>query len=126
MKIIRKKELEQATPFIAPLWEEIFEMFWKKEELGRATNHSLATVILYPWKCSPKHYHKISEEIYYVLSGKAIIVIDNEEYTLTKNDSCLIMPGDVHQIFNYSNNKVEFLVTSAPARNPTDTYEKII
>jgi len=33
------------------------------------------------------------------------------------------MPGDEHQIFNDTQEDVEFLVTSAPAWDPTDTYE---
>ena len=71
---------------------------------------------------SPAHYHKLSEETYYVLSGEGRITVDGEDRVLRAGDACLIMPGEVHQIRNEAREVLEFLTVSAPAWQPDDTY----
>lgn len=43
-------------------------------------NVSLATIILDAGKTSEAHYHKKTEEIYYILEGTATIVINDNRY----------------------------------------------
>lgn len=120
MRVVSKSDISE--PFRAPLGEVIYEMIGRPDEIGGTTNHSFVHVVIPKGKSSPKHYHKVSEETYYVLSGRGRIIVDGAEKVLNPGDACLIMPGEVHQIFVESEADLEFLTVSAPAWVPTDTY----
>jgi mannose-6-phosphate isomerase-like protein (cupin superfamily) len=121
MRIIRKDQI--AEPFRARVGEEIYEMIGRPDELGGSVKHSLVHVVVPPGNSSPAHYHKESEETYYILKGAARLVIDGNEHSVAPGDACLIMPGEVHQIFPVGEGPLEFLTVSAPAWVPTDKYE---
>ena len=122
MRIVRKEDI--AKPFFAPLGERIYELIGSPLELGRTVHHSLVHVVLPPGKSSPAHYHKVSEETYYVLSGRAHMIINGSKFELLPRQACLIMPGETHQIFNDQDVDLEFLAVSAPAWTPKDSYER--
>lgn len=42
------------------------------------------------------HYHKIATELYYVLEGEGVIVLDGEEHGIRKGSVVHIPPGVVH------------------------------
>ena len=42
-------------------------------------------------------------EIFYVESGKGIMVVDDREYTLTKGTCIMVEPEENHEIINNSN-----------------------
>lgn len=121
MRVVRKEEITE--PFRAPLGELIYEMIGRPEEIGGTTKHSLVHVVIPPESSSPAHYHEVSEETYYVLKGKARMIIDDSEFTLSPGQACLIMPGEVHQIFNDEKEALEFLTVSAPAWTPDDSFD---
>jgi len=120
MRIVKKTDISE--PFRAPLGEIIYEMIGHPDNIGGTTNHSFVHVSIPPNKLSGAHYHKVSEETYYILSGKARMIIDGFEFFLTPGQACLIMPGEVHQIFNDESESLEFLTVSAPAFDPTDSH----
>ncbi len=99
-------------------------MFGSPKELGGTVHHSFVHVII-PSDCfSPAHYHKISEETYYILKGKTRMIIDDKEFFLYPSQACLIMPNEIYQIFNDEKEDLEFLTISAPAWTPANTYLK--
>jgi len=121
MRVISKNEISE--PFLAPLGEQIYEMIGKPSSIGGTTNHSFVHVVIPRGKSSPKHFHKVSEETYYMLAGTAKMTIDDAKFTLLPGQAVLIMPGEIHQIFNASDDlDLEFLTVSAPAWVPDDTY----
>ncbi len=119
MRVVRKEDV--TKPFLAPMGEVIYEMIGRPEEIGGTTNHSFVHVVIPSNKSSPAHYHKSSEETYYVLRGKARMIINGKEFTLSPGQVCLIMPGEIHQIFNDEGEDLEFLTISAPAWTPDDS-----
>jgi mannose-6-phosphate isomerase-like protein (cupin superfamily) len=121
MRIVRKSDV--AAPFVAPLGEQIFEMIGRPPELGGTSKHSFVHVVIPPGKCSPSHFHKDSEETYYILRGSASMAIDTNRWQATPGMAISIMPGEIHQIINNGVEDLEFLTVSAPAWVPTDTYE---
>ncbi|MCK6627046.1 MAG: cupin domain-containing protein [Anaerolineae bacterium] len=121
MHVITKEEIDQ--PFLAPLGELIYELIGSTPETGGATKHSLAHVVVPQGKLSPRHYHKVFEETYYILKGQARMQIDGQEFTLSPGQSCLILPGEVHQVFNDRPEDLEFLVICAPPWTPDDFFE---
>lgn len=120
MRIVRKEDI--AEPFHGPFGEVIYEMIGRPEPLGGTTEHSFVHVVVPPAKCSPAHFHRRSEETYYVLSGEGRIAVDDDSGVLRPGDACLIMPGEVHQIHNDQGVPLEFIAVSAPAWTPHDTY----
>ena len=120
MRIVKKSDISE--PFRAPLGEVIYEMIGSPENIGGTIKHSFVHVTIPPEKLSGAHYHKVSEETYYILSGKARMIVDGVEFFLLPHQACLIMPGEIHQIFNDEDENLEFLTVSAPAFDPTDSY----
>jgi mannose-6-phosphate isomerase-like protein (cupin superfamily) len=121
MRVTTKDEI--AEPFLAPLGELIYELIGSPPEAGGTTKHSFAHAVVPPSKLSPRHYHKVCEETYYILKGRATMVIDDHHFTLSPGQSCLIMPGEVHQVFNKEAEDLEFLVVCAPPWTADDFFE---
>ena len=122
MRIIRKDQIKE--PFRSPLGELVYEMIGAPKELGGTEKHSFVHVVIPYGKSSMKHYHKISEETYYILKDRGRLVVNGKEYILKPKDSCLIDIEEVHQIFNDGEEDLEFLTVSAPAWTQDDSYEK--
>lgn len=120
MKITSKDKTTSTDK--AAKGEVIYELVGKAEDIGGTTNHSVAHIVIPKNKSSSAHYHKVSEETYYILSGKARVVLDEEELILTRGDSLLILQNEVHQIFNDENQDLEFLAISAPAWDIEDSF----
>ncbi|MBS1249113.1 MAG: Oxalate-binding protein [Chloroflexi bacterium] len=121
MHIIKKEDL--LEPFQSPTGELIYELIGRPKEHGGASKHSLAHVIVPPQFSSLAHYHKISEETYYILEGRGRMILDGQEFTLSPGQACLIMPGEVHQIFNDQEEELVFLAICAPAWTPEDSFD---
>ncbi|BDS07183.1 hypothetical protein NT6N_22230 [Oceaniferula spumae] len=67
-----------------------------------------------------RHYHKLSEEIYFMLEGEATMEIDGELQHVGPNDAILIPPNAWHQITAITN--IRFLCCCAPVYSHEDTY----
>jgi mannose-6-phosphate isomerase-like protein (cupin superfamily) len=63
------------------------------------------------------HVHKVQEQIYHVLSGEGILVLDGERHLVGANDVTFIPPGVVHEFHNTGIDPLVFLVITSP---PTD------
>lgn len=78
------------------------------------TKHDVVYVEIEPGKSSRKHYHPVVEETYFILSGHAEIVIDNEKATLLPQQLVVIPTGSTHKITNLSKTDMLcFLVSCA-------------
>lgn len=63
------------------------------------------------------HSHKVQEQIYHVLSGEGILVVDGERRLVRANDVTYIPPGVVHEFQCTGTDRLTFLVITSP---PTD------
>jgi mannose-6-phosphate isomerase-like protein (cupin superfamily) len=61
-----------------------------------------------------KHFHNISRQFFYILSGTATMRIGGETVILNKGEGMEIPPGAEHQFRNDSEADVSFLVISFP------------
>jgi mannose-6-phosphate isomerase-like protein (cupin superfamily) len=61
------------------------------------------------------HYHKISRQFFFVLSGKASIETEEGIHGFQKYEGIEIPPGIRHRFFNSDDKPIEFLVTSIPS-----------
>lgn len=63
------------------------------------------------------HVHAVQEQIYHVLSGEGILVLDGERRLVRASDVTYIPPGVVHEFHCTGNDPLLFLVITSP---PTD------
>ena len=81
---------------------------------------SLAEASLPKGGQTERHYHKLSEEIYFILEGEAMMEIDGDTQVVTSNDAILIPAGAWHQIT--ATTGIRFLCCCAPVYSHEDTY----
>ena len=67
-----------------------------------------------------RHYHKLSEEFYFLLEGTGTMEIDGEERQVGPGDAILIPAGAWHTIRAIS--AMRFLCCCAPPYSHEDTY----
>jgi len=83
---------------------------------------SLAEASLPPGGGTARHFHKLSEEIYFLLEGTGVMEIDGNTRTVAPGDAILIPPGAWHQITATGPAHLRFLCCCAPAYDHEDTY----
>ena len=83
-------------------------------------NQSLAEASLPAGAATDRHYHKQSEEIYYLLEGRGTMELDGETLDVGPGDAILIPPGAWHQIT--AAEPLRFLCCCAPPYAHEDTY----
>ncbi|MFT6241974.1 MAG: mannose-6-phosphate isomerase-like protein (cupin superfamily) [Akkermansiaceae bacterium] len=81
---------------------------------------SLAEASLPIGGSTERHYHKVSEELYYVLEGTGVMEIDGEEREVGPGDAILIPAGAWHEI--RAMEAMRFLCCCAPPYAHEDTY----
>ena len=67
-----------------------------------------------------RHYHKLSEEFYFLLEGTGTMEIDGEERQVGPGDAILIPAGAWHTIT--AGEALRFLCCCAPPYSHDDTY----
>ena len=83
-------------------------------------NQSLAEASLPDGAATERHYHRVSEEFYYILEGNGRMEIDGEEREVSPGDAILIPAGARHQI--QATGPLRFLCCCAPPYAHEDTY----
>ena len=81
---------------------------------------SLAEATLPPGGSTERHYHKVSEEFYYVLKGRGMMEIDGEKREVGPGDAILIPAGAWHEIS--AQEAMQFLCCCAPPYVHEDTF----
>ena len=97
-----------------------------RELLGIPTasvrNQSLAEATLQPGQATERHYHRETEEIYYLVEGAGEMEVDGERARVATGDAILIPPGARHQIRADASGPLRFLCCCAPAYRHEDTH----
>ena len=83
-------------------------------------NQSLAEASLPPGARTQRHYHRLSEEFYFILEGSGAMEIDGEMRSVGPGDAILIPPGAWHEITAAT--PLRFLCCCAPPYSHEDTY----
>jgi mannose-6-phosphate isomerase-like protein (cupin superfamily) len=85
-------------------------------------NQSLAEAELLPGAATTRHFHRASEELYYLLSGTGSMEIDGESREVGPGDAILIPAGAWHQIRCLGPGPLRFLCCCAPPYSDADTF----
>jgi mannose-6-phosphate isomerase-like protein (cupin superfamily) len=83
-------------------------------------NQSLAEARIPAGGSTQRHYHKDSEELYYLLSGSGRMEIDGETKDVGPGDAILIPAGSWHEIT--AEEELVFLCCCAPPYRHEDTF----
>ena len=120
MHIRQIKDITQ--PLRSPLGETVYELVGASQTTGQTNQQSLAYIVIPPCGRSSHHYHLVSEESYFILSGKAQMAIDGELFSLSSGQACLIKPPSQHEITNNGDMDLVFLAVCTPAWTPADSF----
>ena len=82
---------------------------------------SLAEARLPVGASTTPHYHPLTEEIYYILTGEGRMRIGDEVSPVGPGDAIAIPPGIEHEITNTGNVTLVFICCCAPAYEHADT-----
>ncbi|MDQ6421756.1 cupin domain-containing protein [Paenibacillus sp. LHD-117] len=61
-----------------------------------------------------RHYHNRSRQFFFVLSGMATVEMNGEQFEVEAQEGLEVPPLTPHQVFNRTNDDIEFLVVSQP------------
>jgi mannose-6-phosphate isomerase-like protein (cupin superfamily) len=111
--------LDQVPAFITKDGSEIRELLAHRNSAIR--NQSLAEARLEPGRSTQEHYHRVTEEIYYITHGVGRMQIESEQREVRPGDAIAIPPGKRHKIWNTGNEALRLLCCCAPAYEHDDT-----
>lgn len=112
------QSLSRQTPFTTKDGSTIRSLLDRSN--APVQNQSLAEATVPVGRPTERHYHKLSEEFYFILEGTGTIDINGESQPVSPGDAILIPPGAWHQITATS--PLRFLCCCAPPYSHEDTY----
>ncbi len=86
------------------------------------TRQSLAEAQLPANGATQRHYHRQSEELYFIIEGEATMEINGELRRVCPGDGILIPAGAWHQIRASEGAPLQFLCCCAPPYSHEDTF----
>lgn len=113
------RNIAAVTHFTTKDGSEIRELLAHRNSCIR--KQSLAEARLPPGAATTPHYHPVTEEIYYILSGRGRMQIGAEVREVGAGDAVAIPPGAVHTIANLGSETLTFLCCCAPGYEHEDT-----
>jgi mannose-6-phosphate isomerase-like protein (cupin superfamily) len=114
------RSLEDAEAFTTKDGSTIRELFGIPT--GGTSLQSLAEASLPPGGSTQRHYHERSEEIYFLLEGRADMELEGEHRELGPGAAVAIPPGAWHEIKTLGDAEVRFLCCCSPPYTHEDTY----
>jgi mannose-6-phosphate isomerase-like protein (cupin superfamily) len=91
-------------------------------ELHHTELQSLAEATLEPSEATERHYHRRTEEIYFVLKGSGTMEVDGQTQTIRPGDAVLIPAGAWHQLENDGSSELRILCCCVPPYSHEDTF----
>lgn len=113
------KNLGQVPSFITKDGSEIRELLAYRNSSIR--NQSLAEARLPVGGATQEHYHRRTEEIYYITHGTGRMRIEGEVREVAPGDAIAIPPGQKHKLWNTGTEALRLLCCCAPAYEDGDT-----
>ena len=86
-----------------------------------AINQSLAEAMVPVGGATTEHFHRLSEELYFITAGEGRMRIAEEECGVRAGDCVVISPGTPHRIVNTGDEPLRLLCCCAPAYADEDT-----
>ena len=113
-------QLDEQLPFTTADGSTIRSILDKTN--APVEKQSLAEASLPPNGETERHYHKLSEEFYFITEGEGEMEIDGEVSRVKKGDAILIPAGSWHQIKAKGDSELRLLCCCAPPYSHDDTF----
>jgi len=110
--------LAGQTPFVTKDGSKIRSILDRTN--APVEKQSLAEATVQAGASTQRHYHKLSEEFYFILEGRGRMEIDGETKKVEPGDAVLIPAGAWHTIA--ADESLKFLCCCAPPYSHEDTY----
>ncbi len=91
-------------------------------ELHHTEVQSLAEATLEVEQATERHYHRLTEEIYFVLKGQGRMEVNGDVTHVRPGDAVLIPAGAWHQLENNGTSELRILCCCAPPYSHDDTF----
>ncbi len=91
---------------------------WRDLLISRQDEHVSAWVHAVDIDGAREHYHRRATELYYVLEGEGVVVLDGQEHAVRKGSVVHIPPGVVHG----AKGRMRVLVVGIPDIHDDDLY----
>src|SRR5258708_6022282 len=114
------KNLNDTQPFTTKDGSEIRELLAHRN--SKICSQSLAEARLKIGGSTQEHYHKRTEEIYFITHGTGRIQIEGESREIRSGDAIAIPPGARHKLWNTGNETLRLLCCCAPGYEHSDTF----
>jgi mannose-6-phosphate isomerase-like protein (cupin superfamily) len=85
-------------------------------------NQSLAEASIPVGAATTAHYHRLTEELYYITTGAGLLRAGGDERPVRPGDCVLIPPGVVHKLVNTGATPLVVLCCCAPPYSHEDTF----
>ena len=112
--------LDEMRPFTTMDGSEIRELLAYRNSCIR--KQSLAEARLGIGCSTQEHFHKQTEEIYFITQGTGKMRIDGKEREVRPGDAIAIPPGCRHKLWNTGKEPLRLLCCCAPAYEHADTF----
>jgi mannose-6-phosphate isomerase-like protein (cupin superfamily) len=112
------QQLENQSPFTTKDGSTIRSILDRTN--APVEKQSLAEASMKPGQATERHYHKNSEELYFLLEGTALMELDGASREVGPGDAILIPAGAWHQIT--AKTDLRFLCCCAPPYDHGDAY----
>jgi mannose-6-phosphate isomerase-like protein (cupin superfamily) len=84
-------------------------------------NQSLAEATVPAGCATDEHYHRVSEELYYLTAGTGHLRVGDEYRDVRAGECVVIPPGAIHKLTNTGDGPLTLLCCCAPAYSNDDT-----
>jgi mannose-6-phosphate isomerase-like protein (cupin superfamily) len=114
-----KTARNEVSPYITKDGSEIRELL---HPTRHGVRHQSLAEALVPAGCTTAlHVHELTEEIYHVTQGNAVMTLGTEKFPIAPGDSVLIPPGTPHCVSNTGEVALIMLCCCSPAYSHDDT-----
>jgi mannose-6-phosphate isomerase-like protein (cupin superfamily) len=114
------RSLADAESFVTADGSTIRELFGLPK--GGVEHQSLAEATLAPGQVTQRHYHRVSEEIYFVLDGEGEMDVDGEKRRVSAGDAVAIPARAWHALRAEGDRPLRILCSCAPPYRHEDTF----
>ena len=119
MQIIRKTEM----PILSNSGVESEQIIFP--ETSPDARATITRVTVSAGRQNPRHVHETSEQIWFVLSGSGLLLLEEEsEREIYTGDVARFAPGDIHGFRNTSNESFVYVSVTTPPLNFRGAYSQ--
>lgn len=115
--ILRNRFMTEA--FITKDGSEVRELLHPDNSI--IENMSIAEAMVKPGEATREHFHRESEDVYYILQGEGEMHLDGEKVAVRAGDAVLIPARARHFIVNTGKEELIILCASSPPYSHEDT-----